>query len=381
MPGAMNVRKALTELCTLTPEEHREWAQIIWDRIDRDHSGELSVEELNCDEFQTVFRSIVAPLTAGKGVAGYQRSEINLPNALNYCMRKADSNSDGVLSFNEFELFLRILRNDRSSEHLANVTFALFDLDCSNQISASEFSEIYRFFLGHMPIADDFQKAWRALDVERNGSVTRAEYVRWLRKKAGPVFVQQAPRVILPQDAASQVDVQPSPTKRRAAAKKAVFRPAPGLLQPRVKRASDDFGPVWNERFASKDLSEQNIAFRGNLRMKSFFSRPQSLPDLHRFYCKHTNFEQNRTKLLTEEPSKKTLVLSSDSQMMLALPGIERHRLCGTMKNCDGEVVPWRESTPRALIRPKWEPGSLLLRMPGPPAPFLQKGRAADEDD
>lgn len=372
-----HIRKILTEVKTLTLEEHREWARKIWDRIDRDGSQELTVQELNCDEFQTVFRSLIAPLTAGKGVAGYERSEINLPNALNFCMRKADKNNDGILSFEEFEFFLRSLRNERSPEHIANVTFALFDLDCSNRISLIEFREIYRYFLGHDALGDDLTKAWRSLDVERHGEVTKAEYCKWLRKRAGPVFVQEAPRVLMPQGL-GEADTPPSPSRR----KKVIFRPAPGLIPPRggKKQSADDFRPVWSERFASKDLSEQNIAFRGNMRMKSFFSRPQSLPDLHRYYCMHSNFEKNRQKLLTPEPSKKMLVLSGDNQMMMTLPGFERHKVGGTMKNTEGDVVPWREMTPRALIRPKWEPGSLLLRVPGPPAPFLVKGRGADDD-
>lgn len=370
------MKKTLTEITSLTVEEHQAWVRKIWDRMDRDGNGTLSLEELVCDEFFVVFRSILAPLTAGKGVAGYERSEINLPQALRYCIKKADANNDGMLDFREFESFLRHLRNDRTPEHIATVTFALFDLDCNNSIDIDEFREIYRYFLGHHPVADDLRKAWLALDVEGNDKVTKAEYTRWLRKRAGHVFTKRAPRVV---GSSSSSEAGGAPRSRLKASPKKIHRPAPGLL-PQPEKKVDEFLPIWNERFASKDPSEQNIAFRGNLRMKTMFSRPQSLPELHRFYCMHTNFEQNRRKLLTPEPWKKSPVLSTDNQMTLTLPGADRHKPGGSMKNSEGQVVCWQENTPRALIRPKWEPGALLLRVPGAPPAFLQKGRAADED-
>lgn len=372
----MSTRKALTTVESLTIEEHAVWARKIWDRIDRDGSGELELQELNCDEFNTVFRSLIAPLTVGRGVAGYERSEMNLPQALAYCMKKADKNNDGVVSFPEFDSFLRFLRNERSPEHITNVSFALFAMNGNNCIDATEFKEIYRYFLGHQPLGPDFKGAWLSLDVEGKDQITKAEYARWLRKRAGPVFTQKPPRVI-----GSSNSSEAGGARHKASPKK-IHRPAPGILPPRFEKTTtlDDFQAIWNDRWGQKDPSEQNLAFKGNQRMKSMFMRPQSLPELHRFYCQHTNFDKNRKKLISPEPFKQKLVLSADNQLSLTLPGAERHKPGGTMRNTSGDVVLWQENTPRALIRPKWEPGALLLRVPGPPPLFLVKGRGADDD-
>lgn len=373
--AAVPLRADLTSQRAFTREEHTAWARRLWARMDRDRGGEISAEELNCDEFMVVLRAILAPLTAGKGVAGYERSEINLPNALAYCLRKADENNDGVLSFVEFEAFLRYLRSERSPEHIASIVFALFDLDGSATLSLDEFREIYRFYLGHHPIDNELKSAWRALDTADSNSVTRAQYARWLRKRAGAVFKQHAPAV------QGEETQNSSPTARKVPRSKsasAIHRPAPGLLPPgegSVPFAEDCDRPLWNSRF-SKDFSVHNQALRGNMRMKTWFSKEQSLPDLHKFYCTYRNFDTNRRKLVSPQPLlSKKLVLSTDSMTLLVMPGAERHRPGGTMKDADGAVVPWRENTPRALIRPVWAPGSLLLRVPGPPPAWITNGR------
>jgi len=136
-----------------------------------------------------------------------------------------------------------------------------------------------------------------------------------------------------------------------------------------------DLVPEWNNRFACKDPSEFNLAYKGNLRAKQYFMRPQSLPELARFYDTYEGFESNRRSLAKPEAPPPKLVLSTDSVMLRNMPGRERHMPGGCMTEPGtGEVLPWREQTPRALKPQVWEPGTLLLRMPfgalksGPPS-------------
>jgi len=374
----MNKRLGHVPRAPVTYEDHIQWARKLWERLDRDRSDEITRDELQCDEFQEVLRSILAPDTAGKGMATYGRSEINLERALNYCLAKADKNNDGVLTFKEFESFLRFMRNETSPEHIANIIFALFDLDNNNQLDKEELREIYKYFLGHGAKGHDVRTAWVAMDPSGLDYITKEAFVKWLSGDPPACFKQHVAPVArsVPSSEACS-----SPSRRSPQAKP-VFRPAPGCLPPKPRRAqtAEDVQPNWNSRFAAKDPSTQNLEWRGNQRMKTFFSRPQSLPELHRFYCTYQGFEKNRQKLRKPEPfvDRKKLVLSSDSLMMATLPGASRHKPGGTMRNASGEEVPWRENTPRALIRPVWAPGSLLMRMPGEPPPHVVKGRDAD---
>lgn len=360
-----------------TKEEHREWVERLWSRINRDHDGEISKDELNCDEFQGVLRAILAPNTVGKTVATYGRSEINLQQALDYCLRKADRNNDGVLSFKELEAFLRFLRNETGPEHIADVIFALFDLDNDSKISNNEFRGVYRFYLGHDPTIPDVQEAWSRLDPDGSGFTTKKDFASWLQKDAKPVFRQHAvPVVGSPTPSSSGASVSP---KRRNKSSPAIHRPAPGMLPRRAgKKPNFDNVPEWNQRFNVVDQSHQNIAMRGNKRMKSYFMREQSLPELCRFYSTHQGFGDHRRRLL--DPDPELLRPNAWPPRRTQPPGASRHSPGGSMRSYStGEVVPWAENTPRALIRPVWAPGSLLLRQPGAPTPFLMHGREISE--
>jgi len=374
----MKQRVGQAPQAAVSKEEHEEWARKLWQRIDRDNSDEITRDELCCDEFQGVLRSIIAPDSVGQSVATYGRSEINLERALNYILAKADKNNDGVLSFKEFVSFLRFMRNETRPEHLSNIIFALFDLDNNNQLDKEELREIFKYFLGHHAPSQDIRKAWVAMDPSGLDYITKEAFLKWLKGDPPAAFKQHVAPVIGSAPSSDAGDAAP----RRSPKAKAVFRPAPGCLPPRerTKSAADDVQPNWNSRFAAKDPCAQNLAWRGNQRMKTFFSRPQSLPELHRFYCTYTGFEKNREKLRKPEPfaDKRKLVQSADNVMLLTMPGAGRHKPGGRMRNTLGEEVPWRENTPRALIRPVWAPGSLLLRMPGEPAPHITQGRDAD---
>merc|ERR1712038_231193 len=97
------------------------------------------------------------------GGAQYERSEINIEQAMEFCLRKADLNSDGSLSFEEFRSFTFCLRTETLAKHTATLIFALFDTDGDARIDEAEFREIYRFFLGHHPKEVDFQAEWARL--------------------------------------------------------------------------------------------------------------------------------------------------------------------------------------------------------------------------
>lgn len=72
-------------------------------------------------------------------------------------------------------------------------------------------------------------------------------------------------------------------------------------------------------------------------------------------------------------------ILSTLSWEAINQPGASRHVPGGTMTNSRGEVVLWRELAPRALKKVPIEPGTMSLRCPGRPPPFLYLGRDAPD--
>eukprot|EP00927_Polykrikos_kofoidii_P049011 TRINITY_DN43161_c0_g1_i1.p1 TRINITY_DN43161_c0_g1~~TRINITY_DN43161_c0_g1_i1.p1 ORF type:complete len:504 (-),score=69.33 TRINITY_DN43161_c0_g1_i1:231-1706(-) len=182
----------------ITPRSHRDWSARMWLRMDRNRNGALSREELDCEELRNVIRCLVAPSvgtsTGGAG-APYTRAEMNTQQAVSFCLRKSDLNGDGVLSFEEFESFLRTLREVAGSvaTNTADLIFALFDVDGNQQIDENEFREIYRYFTGHRPTESEFQQEWARLNVGFRSAVRRDEYVRWLQTSKNPLFRVHAP--------------------------------------------------------------------------------------------------------------------------------------------------------------------------------------------
>eukprot|EP00971_Amphidinium_carterae_P242995 4824732-Amphidinium_carterae.1 len=79
------------------------------------------------------------------------RAQINFKQALLYCLRKADLNKDGVLSFEEFRAMLWTLRWPSAAEDASTLLFALFDVDGDQLINREEFRQMYRFYMGSDP--------------------------------------------------------------------------------------------------------------------------------------------------------------------------------------------------------------------------------------
>mmetsp|Transcript_88822 Transcript_88822/g.153562 ORF Transcript_88822/g.153562 Transcript_88822/m.153562 type:complete len:389 (-) Transcript_88822:9-1175(-) len=387
----MAKRVGAIENRTLTAEEHHEWSLKLWNRMDRDGSGHIDKEELNCDEFQDVLQSIVAPKKGGGGRAVYGRAAQNIAQAIDFCLRKADQNNDGSLSFDEFKAFLRVLRNQSNDpDHSAKLIFALFDLDGSQTIDEEEFQEIYRYHLGKRPTVQEVKDHWYNLDIEMRGYVTREQYIRWLKTKAPKMF-KQSQSITRVEEEAPPEEVAGTPTgdaspksppsgrTKRESPKKEMYKPAPGMMprDPRRQTWSNSWHPVWNERFRGRDDTLVNPTLPRLQR--AYFSRPASLPELQRFYNTYQGFgAQNRRLRTHTDPRRQKTVLSTDSQPQICP---ERAELGGTARNRHGDVVPWTDAwqTPLCEKQAAKKPGSLLLRCPGKPPPLLYLGRDAPE--
>lgn len=378
-------RRVASEACNaFTLLEHRDWVKRLWARMNRVHSDEITAQDLNCDEFHEVLHCLLAPRTAGVAL-GHGRSAKNCAQAIHFCLSLADQDHSGSLDFEEFEKFLRDLRNCLQNEaDSTKLIFALFDIDTNNTIGMEEFREIYRFFLGHDPTSEEFTVQWSRLDPEGNDQATRQQYTRWLRHHADPIFSVHAPRIVdqpkTPQGKHEMNRMKGSISfSGKSRASRRVFLPAPGLTPPSYRRSNELPPPAWNENWASKDPSIHNEHLKGNFRFRSFFSRPQSLPELQRFFISHTGFEKYERRLCRPEPAPPKLVLSTDTKLNQTAPGLSRHRPGGIMRNSKGEVILWQENSPRSHKKVVWEPGSLLLRVPGAPPAFLVKGRDAED--
>lgn len=177
----------------ISPREHHAWAQKMWRRMDRNATGSITRDELDCEEFRTIVRNALATGRGNTGGVSYERVQQNTQQAISFCLRKADLNHDGSLGFEEFESFLLYLRQDHHAAHTAHLIFALFDLDGDMHLDEREFREIYRFYLGHNPHEEDFQEEWARLDLEGREFVMLDEYTKWLQTSTNPIFLQHAP--------------------------------------------------------------------------------------------------------------------------------------------------------------------------------------------
>lgn len=286
------------------PIKHREWAEKLWIRMDRDRSGTITREELMCDEFQEILKAVIAPKRGeSKSNAAYGRSEINVPQAVDFCMRKAAQNASGELSFEEFSSFLRVLRRAGASSRKADLIFALFDLDQSGFLDKEEFLEVYRYFLGHRPTVDKFEEEWAILDEKVEGHVSQKRYDRWLRASTNPVFKPFAP-----------------PPDDDALAKQPKFskKDADGLLR-LTKHRRSQWRPLWNERWNCQDNSLLNKVLMP--RQKHMFSRVQSETELRRFYARHPRWDAQYEKLDMPERVRPQTMLTADIPPLLP----ERH--------------------------------------------------------
>mmetsp|Transcript_69183 Transcript_69183/g.129123 ORF Transcript_69183/g.129123 Transcript_69183/m.129123 type:complete len:386 (-) Transcript_69183:41-1198(-) len=341
-------------------EEHHNWARRMWQRIDRDNSGEIDRSELDCEEFRTIIKAVIAPAAgASLGGASYARSQMNIKQCLNLCLRKADLNHNTSLSFEEFKAFTLELRKKRDSRNTADWIFALFDINSDGKLEESEFREVYRFYLGRHPTEAEFQTEWAKLDDHGRRFVTREEYIYFLQNSQNPIFNRHAPLA------------KPRPDAEAQEVRLKEFN-VPSFAVRRQRKPA--MCVEWNQGF--------NTSVNDNLSKpkdrRNYFSKPQSLPELGRYYERHRGFRKHRRQIDIPTPREKPGVLSTETQPSL-LPW--RYSPGGSMKDkASGQVKPWTDfwqPPAAALSRKDYKPGTLTLRCSGVPP----QGRFAPEDD
>eukprot|EP00747_Dinoflagellata_sp_TGD_P165754 gnl/TRDRNA2_/TRDRNA2_187528_c0_seq1.p1 gnl/TRDRNA2_/TRDRNA2_187528_c0~~gnl/TRDRNA2_/TRDRNA2_187528_c0_seq1.p1 ORF type:complete len:360 (+),score=40.02 gnl/TRDRNA2_/TRDRNA2_187528_c0_seq1:46-1125(+) len=336
-----------------SPEEHHAWALSLWNRMDRDHSGTITKEELDCDEFQNVVRGIIAPdsNSGGSGGVTYSRASMNIRQAMDFCIRKADQNFDGRLTFEEFKAFLKVLNNSTDAKQSANLIFALFDLNGDQTIEKDEFREIYRYFLGHNPTAAELEDEWSRLDYLGKQVVTRADYTRWLQTSTNPIFKQHAPPI---EDAQGYSSAESSLQRSHSQ------RPF------RMKPFGHDDRPKWNQAW-NQQLNPNEHVSAG---MRTYFSRPQSLPELKRWSGTKQRYKaiKNRLHDPAFEPPKKPIwyAVFSGNRHTTKQGSMTSHR-------SREDVVFWEDfwQTPAAQKVKRVSPGALSLQTPCKPPSHL----------
>ncbi|CAE8632325.1 unnamed protein product, partial [Polarella glacialis] len=311
------------------PEEHRLWAEKLWSRFDRDSSGFVTREELNCDEFQDILRTVLAPQRSGVTLSVfYARAEINVKQSVELCLRKADYNNNGILSYGEFAAFLRELRNHTG---YTDLIFSLFDLDCNGVINKDEFREVYRYFLGHTPIFVEFEAEWAKLDEDGAGQVTKAQYKEWMTESTNPIFHQFRPQVAVREGEEEKRSISPSKMSKKDGRSLLAAARLAGIQRRNSK-------PMWNEYFVGRDISATNAALPA--RMKFYFSQPQSLPEFVRYYSRRPKLETLRDRLEKPEPPRFRSMLTGDMPSFLP----ERNLKGGRMRDEAGRPVTWDDS-------------------------------------
>lgn len=332
--------------------------------MDRDRSGVLSIDELNCAEFRAIIRAALLSPDTGQagtspGSSSYTRSQMNMEQAISFFLRKADLNGDSVLAFEEFSAFIYALRqrNERSSAH---VIFALFDLDSDKRLSGAEFREVYRYYLGHSPPEEEFQAEWARLDKDLTGQVTKQQYLRWLSTSANPIFKRHACNT-------------PTATESGADTPQARSSTSGWRTVSRKSRQMEAERPKWNQRFnfnAGKNPNFELPALRRN-----YFARPQSMPELHVYLRKRRGCHKNLEKFERFELDIKPVrVLSTDTELSAGVMIAGRTKPGGTMKDhATGNLKLWDEhwQKPKALVV-KPEAGAHSLRCPGMPPPWIR---------
>jgi len=386
--------------------------------MDRDSSGSITRQELDCEEFRAIMRAAIVPGTGGSmGGVAYARAEMAMDRACQYCLRKADINRDNSLSFGEFKSFLFLLRQDREAKHTADLIFALFDVDQDNMIDESEFREIYRFYLGHNPTEEQFQEEWGRLDASSKFRVTRAEYTRWLQTSPNPVFRQHGPPLEAEDELGggsfsggpsmasgsgtqwrpwhkythlSWARVGGAPPDAALGASASSHGQSSGFGSPSsgsdmtnrsgLKKSASSSSilmrPKWNQRLAvaNANWADKNGRPRRPMQNREFFSRPHSLPELERYYATNKGFRDHSAKLAQKDLPRKKSVLSTD----LHDPSPEELRA-----GCSQPAGYQRD--PATKLRKSWEEhyhkergvgsfyvsGTMDLRVPGPPPKHL----------
>ncbi|CAE8584591.1 unnamed protein product, partial [Polarella glacialis] len=253
-------------------ETDDEWALRLWRRMDRDSSGKITLSELKCEEFHNIIRHAVAPESGtSTGGAQYGRTKVNIDEAIKLCLRKADSNHDKLLSFEEFRSLLLVLKEPHKAKYSANLVFALFDLNANRFLDRAEFRELYRFLLGRNPTEIEFEAEWdrlASLGSPAKDLVTQEEYTIWLRFSDDPAIRQMAPE---------DDDV----TELRAGTSPGTRGPVVNLASTRPK--SMEARGLWNQMF-NAGINPGHVNDNRPAGAREYFSRSHSLPELKRFW-------------------------------------------------------------------------------------------------
>lgn len=282
----------------------------MWNRLDRDMSGTITKEELNCEEFHNMVLAAVAPVTksGGGGGALYSRSQLNMAEAIAFCLRKADQNDDGNLSFAEFRSLVKTLQDVHVQPSSAHLAFSLFDLDYSLTIDKMEFKEVMRFFMGHNPTEVEYREEWARLSSRSRGDkVTRDDYIRWLQTTPNPVFHQHAP------------PVQSEGEKGESKSLADLSRSHSSGLREKAR---------WNKRFNACMNPLHVNDFRPQA-LREYFSTSQSVPELRSFYDTYPDaFKKHRARMDAPSSPEATCALwpksvSTEGGTPLLLP--KRH--------------------------------------------------------
>lgn len=334
-------------------EDLETWAMRLWRRMDRDGNSFVTRSELDSEEFRSIIRSVLTPAFKAGNMGGveYMRSELNMTQAIHYCLRKADLNGDNALSYLEFRSFLRVLRHEDLGKSTAHLIFALFDLDQDGHISESEFREVFRFYQGHRPSEEQFQKEWAKLDARGEQRVNIAQYVKWLRASKNPIFHQHAP---------PEPDEVPEPEP-----------PSPDMRKylPRMTFSKSQARPKWNQRF-NAGVNKNDRCPQGQ---RSYFSKTQSLPELQRFYETHRGFNRMAERLTRPEAKAKPAVLSNERNGEIYMARSEPGSRDGWMRHpITGRVELWEDhwQTPKCIAQ-FYQPGTIALRCPGEPPKWM----------
>jgi len=331
-----------------------EWAARLWHRIDRDRNGFITSKELDCQEFHNILRAAVAPVTGtSTGGATYARKQVNIEAAIQLCLRKADLNSDAILSYREFRSLMRCLRRPKMARHTANLAFALFDLDGNGYIGRDEFHELFGFLLGRNPRTVEFEDEWDRLVAPAAGSANQSEYVdqrtyiRWLQSSDDPKIRQQAPDCAANQ-AAPPCSLPGSPSS---------FGTLTVDLSATFPRPSTQSRPKWNQRF-NCSINPGHVNDHRPAGLRQYFQREQSMPELIRFWEGHggstfrKHLDAMKSPAATAPPCKLfPKSLSSGEGGPMTMP--QRHSPGGSMRDLlTGEVVAWHDYwTPPARYR------------------------------
>lgn len=383
-------------------DEHFAWACKHWKGMDRDGDGFVTRPELDSEEFRNAIRSVLGAKgnTSSSG-RDYSRFKINVEQAIDWVRRKADQNNDCSLSFKEFESFTRKIRRG-DAQSTADMIFALFDLGGNDAIDKDEFREIYRYFLGRMPTRLEFEEEWARLDAKGEQEVSKTGYMRWLQTSPNPIFRRHASVVAVdtPETQASwaklarpsstplqtvsegqprqkQKGQRPASNPWSSSRKKPLFQSkSADAVGMRIQMEQDRrYGggfvekgdrPEWNKRHHLG--SNENLGKpRGQ---RTYFSRPQTVDELSRFFSSRQGYDQHLRKLQSPERKKMQMILSGEADAPMCQ---ERHEPGGSMRSREGLTIFWNNHwQPTASEMWRYTPGTNTLRLPGFPPNLYQ---------